>query len=52
MSDQQTQPTELIISMETAEAVVSYLASRPYIEVFALINAMQQLKPLPAKAKE
>lgn len=38
--------TELVISVQIAEAIVNYLASRPYIEVFKLIEAMQQLEPL------
>lgn len=53
MNDKQSQPAEeLIISVDTANAVVSYLASRPYVEVFRLIEAMQQCKPLPSKAKD
>ena len=46
MSD--TQPDKLVIDLKTAEAVVNYLAARPYVEVFQLIAAMQQLQPLPA----
>ena len=42
------QPDKLIIDVKTAEAVVNYLAGRPYVEVFQLIAAMQQLQPLPA----
>jgi len=41
---------QLVIDLKTAEAVVNYLATRPYIEVFQLIAAMQQLKPLPEPA--
>lgn len=47
MSDEQ--PKQLVISLTTAEAVVNYLAQRPYVEVFQLIAAMQQLQPLPAQ---
>ena len=47
MSDQ-AQPQQLVIPLATAEAVVNYLAARPYVEVFQLIAAMQQLQPLPA----
>ena len=47
MNDQ-AQPQQLVISLATAEAVVNYLAARPYVEVFQLIPAMQQLQPLPA----
>ena len=39
---------QLVIPLATAEAVVNYLAARPYVEVFQLISAMQQLQPLPA----
>jgi len=46
------QPDKLIIDVKTAEAVVNYLAQRPYVEVFQLIAAMQQLQPLPAPANE
>lgn len=46
------QPDKLVIDLKTAEAVVNYLAQRPYVEVFQLVAAMQQLQPLPApKAK-
>jgi len=51
---QPAQADKLVIDIKTAEAVVNYLASRPYIEVFQLIAAMQQLQPLPepeAKSK-
>lgn len=43
-----TEPTELVISVKAAEAVVNYLATKPYIEVYQLVALMQQLKPLPA----
>jgi len=49
-----TEPTELVISVKTAEAVVNYLATKPYIEVYQLVALMQQLKPFPvpeAKSK-
>jgi len=42
------QSQQFVISVATAEAVINYLAGRPYIEVFQLIAAMQQLQPLPA----
>ncbi len=47
MNDQ-AQPQQLVIPLATAEAMVNYLAQRPYVEVFQLIAAMQQLQPLPA----
>lgn len=46
MNDEQ--PKQLVIDLKTAEAIVNYLAARPYVEVFQLIAAMQQLQPLPA----
>jgi len=48
---QPTKPTTLVISVTTAEAIANYLATKPYIEVYQLIDLMQQLKPLPV-AKE
>lgn len=51
MSDT-TNPDKLVIDLKTAEAVVNYLAQRPYVEVFQLIAAMQQLQPLPVPAQE
>jgi hypothetical protein len=44
----QTQPQQLVIPLATAEAVINYLAQQPYIAVFQLVAAMQQLQPLPA----
>ena len=41
-------PQQLVIPLATAEAVVNYLAQRPYIEVFQLIAALQQLQPQPS----
>ena len=38
MNDEQ--PKQLVIPLATAEAVVNYLAQRPYVEVFQLIAAM------------
>ena len=46
------QTKQLVIPLATAEAVVNYLAQRPYVEVFQLIAAMQQLQPLPAPVDE
>lgn len=34
------------ISEELASKVLSYLATRPYQEVAALINEVQQIKPI------
>lgn len=47
---QPAQADKLIIDIKTAEAIVNYLAARPYIEVFQLIAAMQQLEPLTPAA--
>lgn len=41
------QPQNLIIPTTLAEAIVQYLAQRPYIEVHKLIAALQQLQPAP-----
>lgn len=47
------EPTkQLVIPLATAEAIINYLAQRPYVEVFQLIAAMQQLQPLPAPVAE
>ena len=48
MNDQAQPEQQLVIDLKVAEAVVNYLAARPYVEVFQLIAAMQQLQPLPA----
>ena len=35
---------QFIIQEDLANAILQYLASKPYGEVFQLINALQQLK--------
>lgn len=40
------------ISTELAQRILSYLADRPYKEVFALIPALQAIKPVVTPAKE
>ena len=37
---------EFVISENVAQAILEYLASRPYREVFELIAALQSIKPL------
>ena len=41
-----------IISKETLQALLNYLGNRPYIDVSKLINALTNLKQLPADSKE
>jgi len=38
------------ISIELANAILNYLASRPYIEVAKLINELQAQAPKPEEA--
>ena len=52
MNDQAQPEQKLAIDVRTADAILNYLAQRPYVEVFQLIMAMQQLQPLPAPVKE
>lgn len=43
----------LIIPVQLAQEIATYLATRPYNEVAGLIAAMMQLQPAPEeKAKE
>lgn len=37
---------QLVLPIETAQALLNYLASRPYSEVYELVAQMQQLVPL------
>ena len=43
---------EFIIGEQLANGILQYLASRPYQEVFQLIGAFQQIKPIEAKVEE
>ncbi len=45
-------PENLIIPIELVQAVANYLAQKPYGEVYQLIAALQQLKPVPQPAPE
>ena len=40
----QPQPTEMVMSVELAQGVLSYLASRPYQEVAELVKGLQGSK--------
>jgi len=40
-----------IIDEETLKAILTYLAGRPYQEVFQGIEALQKIKPLETEAK-
>jgi hypothetical protein len=44
MSDQK----DYVISQNVAQAIVDYLQTRPYNEVYKLIAAVVQLQPAPA----
>ena len=35
-------PTELAVPIVVLDAVLDYLSKRPYVEVFKLINSLQQ----------
>ena len=37
---------EFKVSEELATAVLNYLAGRPYVEVFQLVNALQKLEEI------
>ena len=41
-----TQPKKFEISLETANKIATYLATKPYQEVAQLIALLQQLKPM------
>jgi len=41
---------EFIISKKLAEGTLNYLASRPYAEVAALINGLQNIQPVEEPA--
>tara|TARA_R110002050_G_scaffold128050_2_gene249233 strand:+ start:13 stop:183 length:171 start_codon:yes stop_codon:yes gene_type:complete len=41
---EQAQPTEMVMSVELAQGILSYLASRPYQEVAELIKGIQGSK--------
>jgi hypothetical protein len=39
-------PTHYAIERELANAILNYLASRPYSEVFSMVDGMRQLEPV------
>ncbi len=52
MDELNEQPEQLlIIDRQTAQAVLNYLQTKPYAEVYGLIAALVQLKPKERKAE-
>ena len=43
-AEEQVQPTEMVISVELAQALLNYLGNRPYQEVAGLVSGMQDSK--------
>jgi hypothetical protein len=43
---------DITISIELANAILGYLGSRPYAEVFQLVQAMQAAAPKDAPQEE
>jgi hypothetical protein len=43
----ETKPQNLIIPLALVEAIGNYLVTKPYGEVWQLIQALQQLQPAP-----
>ena len=44
--------TRYLLPEEVGQAVVRYLATRPYGEVFELVQAIQKLEPVPPEKIE
>jgi len=40
------------ISKEILEPLINYLAKKPYIETFQIINALQNLEPIKEEEKD
>lgn len=40
------------ISEQLANAILQYLASRPYAEVYQLVAALQKIEEIPAKEEQ
>ncbi len=52
MNELNEQPEQLlIIDRQTAQAVLNYLQTKPYAEVYGLIAALVQLQPMSSKAE-
>lgn len=49
MSDE---ATHVLVPVPIAQAVLDYLATRPYGEVYQLIATLQSLQPAPAEAAD
>jgi hypothetical protein len=39
-----TAPEQLLLPLELGQAILTYLAQRPYVEVFELVAALQSLE--------
>lgn len=52
MTTQPTKPTEFIINSQLAQAVLNYLATRPYAEVWEMIAQITQLQPVTTPEQE
>ena len=48
----ETKPQNLIIPLALVEAIGNYLVTKPYGEVWQLIQALQQLQPAPEAKPE
>lgn len=47
-----TQPTAYVLPADLAQALLNYLALRPYGEVFQLINGVMQLEAAETETEE
>ena len=44
--DKQPQPKQYVIDSKSLQDIMKYLMTRPYAEVYALMNIMTTLKPV------